>query len=63
MIKNSLESQFNQFMQQMRGINPNAIINQLVASGKISQQQLDQAQKQMNDYKNRFENLRKNFGL
>ena len=60
---NPLESQFNQFMQQMRGFDPNAIINQLVASGKVSQQQLDQAQKQVGDYKNRLENIRKNFGL
>ena len=59
-----LESQFNQFMQQMRGFDPNAIINQLVASGKITQQQLDQAQRQVNnDFKNRFERIRRNFGL
>lgn len=36
--------QFPKFMQQMRGKDPNAMINELVASGKINQQQLNQAQ-------------------
>ena len=60
---NPLQMQFNQFMQQMRGQDPNKLIQQLVSSGRVSQQQLDMAQKQANAYKTQFENMRKNFGL
>ena len=60
---NPLQMQFNQFMQQMRGQDPNKLIQQLVSSGKVSQQQLDMAQKQANAYKTQFENMRKTFGL
>lgn len=60
---NPLQMQFNQFMQQMRGQDPNKLIQQLVSSGKVSQQQLDAAQKQANAYKSQFENMRKTFGL
>ena len=60
---NPLQMQFNQFMQQMRGQDPNKLIQQLVSSGKVSQQQLDAAQKQANAYKSQFENMRKTFVL
>ena len=60
---NPLQMQFKQFMQQMRGQDPNKLIQQLVSSGKVSQQQLDAAQKQANAYKSQFENMRKTFGL
>lgn len=63
MNMNPLQMQFNQFMQQMKGFDPNAIINNLVSSGRVSQQQLNQAQKQVENYKNQLENMRKNFGL
>lgn len=36
--------QFKQFKEQMQGKNPQEEINKLLQSGKISQQQLDQAQ-------------------
>lgn len=36
--------QFPQFMQQMKGKDPNSIIQQMLQSGQISQQQLNQAQ-------------------
>lgn len=39
-------AQFQQFMQQMQGQNPNAIIQNMLQSGKISQAQLNQAQQQ-----------------
>ena len=39
-------AQFQQFMQQMQGKNPNAIIQDMLQSGKISQAQLNQAQQQ-----------------
>lgn len=37
-------AQFRRFMQQMQGKNPHEEINKLLQSGKISQQQLNQAQ-------------------
>ena len=60
---NPFQMQFNQFMQQMRGHDPNKLIQQLVSSGKVSQQQLDAAQKQAEMYKSQFEGMRKTFGL
>lgn len=36
--------QFQRFMQEMKGKNPQEEINKLLQSGKISQQHLDQAQ-------------------
>lgn len=35
---------FQKFVQQMQGINPQQEINRLLQSGRISQQQLNQAQ-------------------
>lgn len=35
---------FQRFMQQMQGVNPYQEINRLLQSGRISQQQLNQAQ-------------------
>lgn len=55
--------QFNQFMQQMRGQDPNAIINQLVASGKINQQQINQAHQRAKEFEKQFEGIKKNFGF
>lgn len=62
MNNNILMMQFNQFMQQMRGQDPNAILNQLMQSGKINQQQLNQAHRQAKSWESQFENIKKNFG-
>lgn len=35
---------FQQFMQQNQGKNPNEMIQQLLSSGRLNQQQLNQAQ-------------------
>jgi hypothetical protein len=37
-------SEFQRFMQQMRGKDPTEEINRLLRSGQISQEQLNQAQ-------------------
>ena len=42
--QNNMMGQFQQFMQQMQGRNPYEEINKLLQSGRISQQQLNQAQ-------------------
>lgn len=54
--------QFQQFMNQMQGRDPNQILNELVSSGKVSQAQLDQAQRQAQQMASTFEPLRKMFG-
>lgn len=43
---NPMLQQFQNFMQQMKGKDPNAMIQEMVSSGRISQAQLDQVQKQ-----------------
>ena len=61
-MNNPLMMQFNQFMQQMRGQDPNVIINQLVASGRINQQQINEAHKRAKEFERQFEGIKKNFG-
>lgn len=58
----NMMQQFQSFMQQMRGKDPNAMIQELVSSGCVSQQQLDQAQKQAQQMQQMFEPLRGMFG-
>lgn len=60
---NPLQNQFNLFMQQMRGQDPNAVLNQLVSSGRVSQEQINQAHKQVENFKNQFESMKKFFGF
>lgn len=50
--------QFQAFMNQMRGKDPNQIINEMVSSGRISQEQLDAAQKQAQQMQGMFEGMR-----
>ena len=50
--------QFPKFMQQMRGQNPNQIINSLLSSGKISQQQLNAIQQQAGQIMGMFEQFK-----
>lgn len=40
----SMVQQFNQFRQQMQGVNPYNMVMDMLRSGKINQQQLNQAQ-------------------
>lgn len=58
----SMMQQFQQFMNQMRGKDPNTMIQELVSSGRVSQQQLDQAQKQAQQMQGMFEGMRGMFG-
>ena len=60
---NPLQNQFNIFMQQMKGRDPNALLNQLVSSGRISQEQLNNAHKQVENLKGEFDNMKKFFGF
>lgn len=40
----SMVQQFNQFCRQMHGVNPQNMLMDMLRSGKINQQQLNQAQ-------------------
>lgn len=54
--------QFKQFMDQMRGKDPNAMINDLVQSGRITQEQLNHVQQQAQQMQGMFEGMRGMFG-
>lgn len=54
MPQNNMFSQFQQFINQMRGKNPNEEINKLLQSGAINQQQLNQAQQMAQQFKTIF---------
>lgn len=58
----NMMQQFQQFMNQMKGQDPNKILNDLVSSGRVSQQQLDAAQKQAQQMRGMFEGMRGMFG-
>lgn len=60
--KPNMMQQFQSFMQQMKGKDPNAMLQDLVSSGQVSQQQLDQAQKQAQQMQGMFEGMRGMFG-
>lgn len=58
----NMMQQFQQFMNQMKGQDPDKMLNDLVSSGKVSQQQLDTAQKQMQQMRGMFDGMRGMFG-
>lgn len=58
----NMMQQFQSFMQQMRGKDPNAMIQEMVFSGRISQDQLNQVQKQARQMSGVFEGMRGMFG-
>lgn len=45
---------FQRFMQQMKGVNPYQEINRLLQSGQITQQQLNEAQRQAQQFMGMF---------
>lgn len=57
----NMMQQFQQFMRQMQGRDPNAMIQEMVNSGRISQEQLNQAQKQAQQMAGMFEGMRSMF--
>lgn len=50
----SMVQQFNQFRQQMQGINPKDEVMKMLQSGKINQQQLNQAQQMVQQMQSLF---------
>lgn len=65
MMNNPMQmlAQFPQFMQQMRGKDPNQILQQMMQSGRVSQQQLNQAQQMAQQMAGQFEQFRGMFGF
>lgn len=61
--QNGMMQQFQSFMRQMKGQDPNAIINQMVSSGRVSQAQLNQAQRQAQQMQGMFNGVRSMFGF
>jgi len=58
----NMMQQFQQFMNQMKGQDPNAIIQEMMQSGKITQQQYDAARQQAQQMQGMFEGMRGMFG-
>lgn len=54
---------FQQFMAQMKGKDPNQIIQQMIQSGQVSQAQLNQAQQMAKQLEGQFADVRKMFGF
>lgn len=58
----NMMQQFQSFMQQMKGKDPNAIISEMMQSGKITQEQYNQAQQQAKQMQGMFDGMRSMFG-
>jgi len=58
----NMMQQFQQFMNQMKGKDPNAVIQDMMQSGKITQDQYNQARQQAQQMQGMFEGMRKMFG-
>lgn len=54
---------FQKFMQQNQGKNPNEMIQQLLSSGKLNQQQLNQAQQMAKQMEGPLNGLKGMFGF
>lgn len=54
---------FQQFMQQNQGKNPSEMIRQLLSSGKLNQQQLNQAQQMAKQIEGPLNGLKSMFGF
>ena len=54
---------FQQFMQQNQGKDPNEMIQQLLSSGKLNQQQLNQAQQMKKQIEGPLSGLKGMFGF
>lgn len=60
---NNVNMNFIQFMNSMKGKNPNEILNGMVQSGRINQQQLNVAQQRAKQMSSFFDGFRAMFGF
>ena len=58
----NMMQQFQQFMNQMKGKDPNAVIQDMMQSGRITQDQYNQARQQAQQMQGMFEGMRGMFG-
>lgn len=58
----NMMQQFQQFMNQMKGKDPNAVIQDMMQSGKITQDQYNQVRQQAQQMQGMFEGMRGMFG-
>lgn len=56
-------SSFQNFMESMKGKNPNAILNDIISSGKINQEQLNAIQQQAQSIYARLNGMKGMFGF
>lgn len=54
---------FRQFMQQNQGKDPNEMIQQMLSSGRLNQQQLNQVQQMAKQVEGQFSGFRSMFGF
>ena len=54
--------QFQQFMNQMRGRDPDAMIQDMMQSGKLTQDQYNRAREQARQMRGMFDGMRGMFG-
>ena len=59
----SMRQAFRRFMEQNQGRDPNEMLQQLLSSGQINQQQLNQAQQMARQWGGMLEGMRGMFGL
>lgn len=62
-VGDPLMQNFTNFMNQMKGQNPRSIINQMVQSGQISQQQLNMVQQKAQQMSGIFGQFKSRFGF
>lgn len=56
-------TQFRKFMEQMKGKNPDQILNELVSSGKVNQAQLNKVQGMAQQMQGQFDGMKNIFGF
>lgn len=54
----NMMQQFQRFMREMKGKNPQEEVNKLLQSGKINQQQLNQAQQMAQQFQHMFSGIK-----
>lgn len=62
-IQNPIGGQFQQFMDQMQGKNPQEMINQMLTSGQLSQQQLNAIQQRAQQIAPMLNGMKNMFGF
>lgn len=61
--QNTIGGQFQQFMGQMQGKNPQEMINQMLTSGQLSQQQLNAIQQRAQQIAPMLNGMKNMFGF